>query len=354
MKGGSVVKRQLWPILMLLLLPLWAWAEPATPYDPALMIYYPRLTQSQQQVFDLAYAGAAAGKTRVELPPGTSYDDACAAMDAMLMDCPELCDLGGEYSVGYYRSAPGEAIHIDLNYVLPLPARQEVLQTAAAMADQAYGDEFERELVLHDMLCDRVTYDGTGANAHNAYGALAEGRAVCDGYAKAMTLLLRLTGLECGVAHGRTLATGASHAWNLVRVDGAYTWLDVTNDDQPDLTAYFYYNITDEWLARSHQLLTEGLPPCGDQTVNWHVRNWRYVTENDDMQKHVHNNFRNMQAYGSRFCLRFERETDYLSLRDGVYWWAISYNKTGEHALEGQLHSYYDDAQRCVIVQFLR
>ena len=346
------MRRWLW--LLLVWLPVLAWAEPATPYDPALMLYYPRLTEPQQQVFDLAYAGAAQGESRVELPEGVVYDDACAAMDALLLDCPELCALSGAYSVGYYVSKPQEAIYIDLSYTMPITSQQQVLEAAAAMADQAYGDEFERELFLHDLLCAQVDYGGEGETAHHAYGALVEGQAVCDGYAKAMTLLLRLTGIESGVVRGTMLETGASHAWNLVKVDGAYTWLDVTNDDQAAMTSYFYYNITDEWLERSHQPERGDLPACTDRTVNWHVRNHRFVYNAEEMQKHVFNNFRNMIAYGNRFCLRFERESDYLSLRDKVFFWAIQYNKLFEYPIEGQLHTFYNDAQRCVIIEIER
>ncbi|MBQ8312698.1 MAG: hypothetical protein IJX84_05785 [Clostridia bacterium] len=340
-----------WLMLLLLLLPCCALAAPDTPYDPALMVYYPHLTVPQQQIFDLAYAGAAQGESRVELPDATAYDDACAALDALMLDCPELCALSGQYSVGYYRDVPQEAIYIDLSYTLPVESQQQLVQAASGLVEQARGEEFEREWFLHDALCQLVTYDVSAVNQHNAYGALVEGSAVCDGYAKAMALLLRLAGMEAGVAQGVMLETGASHAWNLVKVEGSYTWLDVTNDDQPDLTTYFYYNITDEWLARSHRLESTGLPQCDDRSVNWHVRNHRFVNNAEEMQKHIFNNFRNLMAQGSRFCLRFERESDYLSLRDRVFFWAIQYNKLFEYSIEGQLHSFYNDAQRCVIVQ---
>jgi len=339
-------------LLVLILAPCWAKAAPDTPYGAELMLYYPRLTQPQQAVFDLAYAAAWKGEARAEMPRGTSYNDACAAMDALLLDCPELCALSGAYSVGYYLDKPQEAIYIDMEYVMPVSCQQELVNRAKSMADQACGDDFAREWILHDLLCRAVTYDVEGNSPHTAYGALAEGRAVCDGYAKAMTLLLRLSGMESGVAQGVMLASGASHAWNLVKVDGAWTWLDVTNDDQDDMTTYFFFNLTDEWLRRSLALETPGLPACGDASVNWHVRNWRYVTDAQEMKKHVFNNFRNMKVQGSRFCLRFERQSDYLSLRDGVVQWAIQYNKLGEYPIEGQLLTYYDDAQQCVIVRF--
>ncbi len=338
-------------LLVLLLLPLCAHAVPDTPYDPALMLYYPRLTAAQQEIFDKAYTAAMQGETRLELEEHPAYDDVCAAMDALLLDCPELCALSGAYRVGYYQSKPQEAIYIEMSYTMPISAQRDTVQAAGHMAQQAAGDEVQREIYLHDLLCLQTTYDMDAANAHSAYGALVEGRAVCDGYARAMTLLLRLSGIECGMVQGEIRSTGGAHAWNLVKVNGAYTWLDVTNDDQSAVTTYFLFNLTDEWLQRSYILETRGMPACSDASVNWHVYNKCYISAQADLQKEILNGFRNVARYGSQMCLRFEREADYLSLRDGVYRWAIQYNKLGESPLEGGLQTYYDDGQRCIMVE---
>lgn len=321
-----------WLICLLLLLPAWALAAPDTPYDPALMLHYSRLTAAQQQVFDLAYAAAAAGEEEVPLPDGTAYDDASAAMDALLLDCPELCALAGTYSLRYYQDTPHQATDIVLNYDLPLSSQNELLQAAAALAARAQGDEFTREEYLHDSLCALTTYDGEAANQHNAYGALVEGRAVCDGYAKAMTLLLRLAGLECGVVQGQM--AGGDHAWNLVRVDGAYTWLDVTNDDQGELN-HFYYNISDECLFRTHTLQTPNMPACTDMSVNWHVRKGLYVQGETPL----------FPMGANSLELRFAQQADYRMLRDGISAWLM------QSGIQGQATCWYADEQQCILVR---
>lgn len=321
-----------WLCCLLLLLPAWALAAPDTPYDSALMLYYPRLTAAQQQVFDLAYASAAAGEGEVSLPSGTAYNDASAAMDALLLDCPELCALAGTYSLRYYQDAPHQATGIVLSYNMPLSSQDELLQTAAALAAQAQGDEFAREEFLHDALCGLTAYDGTAENQHNAYGALVEGRAVCDGYAKAMTLLLRLAGMECGLVQGQM--AGGDHAWNLVRVDGAYTWLDVTNDDQEELN-HFYFNVTDEWLSRTHTLQTPNMPACTDMSVNWHMRKRFYVQGKTPL----------FPAGANSLELRFAHQADYLALREGVSTWLM------QSGIQGQATCWYADEQQCILVR---
>ena len=62
-----------------------------------------------------------------------------------------------------------------------------------------------------------------------AYGALIRKKAVCEGYAKAFTLLARRAGIPCVYVTGTTY--GIAHAWNLVKVGGKYRYIDTTWDD---------------------------------------------------------------------------------------------------------------------------
>ena len=62
-----------------------------------------------------------------------------------------------------------------------------------------------------------------------AYGALIRKKAVCEGYAKAFTLLARRAGIPCVYVTGTTY--GIAHAWNMVKVGGKYRYIDTTWDD---------------------------------------------------------------------------------------------------------------------------
>lgn len=345
-----------WLILVLLLCwPAVSCAQIDTPYGPETMLIYPRMDTRQQAIFDSIYRAALQGETRVELPEGTGYDEAALVMDAVLDDCPELCALQNKYSLAYYQDTPDKAFAIELKYVMPLENQQKMVDFARQVADGAYGDEFQREVYLHNWLCQHTVYDLAAEHAHDAWGALMEGRAVCDGYAEAMALLLRLSGIQCGVVKGESLRDESGHAWNLVRVDGAYTWLDATNNDQAAMISYFYFNITDEWLLRSYRLETDWpLPPCTDESVSWHARTWRYVERAEDMEKHIFNNFRNLVLDGTMFNLRFTRKEDYLSLRNGVTQWAEKYNRQADAPVTGGIQTYCSDEQQCIVIQLQR
>lgn len=319
-----------WLCCLLLLLPGWALAAPDTPYDPALMLHYPRLTQAQQQVFDVAYAAAAAGAEQV--PITADYSDASAAMKALLLDCPELCALAPTYTLHYYQDSPQQITAISLGYTMPISSQEALLQTAASLAAQARGDAFAREEMLHNALCALVTYDETGANAHNAYGALVEGRAVCDGYAGAMALLLRLSGIPCGVVQGTMGA--APHAWNLVQIDGSYAWLDVTNDDQGQRLTHFFFNLTDNMLSASCTLETPGMPACTDMSINWHVRRCVYAPGDAPA----------WPRGAASLELRFASREAFLATLEDVGGWLSS---SGIYA---QATVWYNEQQLCMLV----
>lgn len=88
----------------------------------------------------------------------------------------------------------------------------------------------------HDFILDNSVYDVSDENInnHNAFGCLVDGKAVCDGYAKGLSLLLDRLGIENGIVYGSETLTNSdvvSHAWNYVNIGGSYYWIDVTWDD---------------------------------------------------------------------------------------------------------------------------
>ena len=252
-------------------------AQPDTPYDPDLLLWYPALTAEQQALFDLCYAAAAQGETVVQLPQGSGYDDVCAAMDALLKDCPELSWLSRYYGVRYYQQQPQTATQVTLRFNGQAGETAHV-KAAQALADAAAGDgAWERALAIHDALCQAVSYEA-GDRANDAYGALVQGRAVCDGYAGAYALICRLAGIRCGVITGTAVdeaGAASNHAWNLVDFGDAAMLVDVTWDDQEGLhrVEHSYFGLTDAWMSADHQEESAlPRPPCQAEALNWHVR----------------------------------------------------------------------------------
>lgn len=129
--------------------------------------------------------------------------------------------------------------------------------------------EFERERLLHDRLAKSITYDLNEKYAHTAYGALVNGRAVCDGYTQAFQYLLQRVGIQSFMVTGT--GKGGNHAWNIVRIDGRYYNVDLTWDDQESDTFHAYFNLTDERIKDDHTFDTTvyRIPECNSTDANY-------------------------------------------------------------------------------------
>lgn len=126
------------------------------------------------------------------------------------------------------------------------------------------GSDYEKELYLHDKLIRHVVYTYDYAKYQSAYSAMVDGKAVCAGYAFAFQYLLMRAGIQCAYVTGYS---GESHAWNLVKIDGAWYYTDPTWDDpltqdpeteviseSPYSPYYAFFNLTAERMGEDHEL----------------------------------------------------------------------------------------------------
>lgn len=123
-------------------------------------------------------------------------------------------------------------------YDADLKALQNVL------ASVSFTGETRREMLkqFHDYLCNTIVY-ADSAYAHNAFGALTKGEAVCEGYAKSFKLFCDLYDIPCMliIGTGVTASENEAHAWNSVRMeDGKWYGVDVTWDDQDEIYYDFF------------------------------------------------------------------------------------------------------------------
>lgn len=94
--------------------------------------------------------------------------------------------------------------------------------------------EEQKVKAIHDYLIYSANYVNNGdySTAENwAYGAggvLLHKEGVCQSYAIAFYMMATAAGLECRFVHGYA---GGNHAWNQVKVDGTWYYIDCTWDD---------------------------------------------------------------------------------------------------------------------------
>lgn len=152
------------------------------------------------------------------------------------------------------------------------------------------NDDYEMELYLHDALLSTCVYDQAATesstkhpNAYSAYGALVQGKAVCEGYAKAMQILLNSVSIPTTVVRGFSVENQMGHMWNLVKINDEYYYLDPTWNDNEPQHHYSYFNITSAALKRTHVIdaTTPLAMNCTAEKDNYFIRNSTYIADYD-------------------------------------------------------------------------
>ena len=95
---------------------------------------------------------------------------------------------------------------------------------------------------LHDWVCDKVDYAFVNGAAdpstecHVDSSVFMRDTTVCDGYARALTLLLREAGIEAYF-----IQNPGVHAWCMVKLGNRYFHVDSCHDGQSSTTNYSHF-----------------------------------------------------------------------------------------------------------------
>ena len=150
---------------------------------------------------------------------------------------------------------------------------EEVKASLAPDLARARND-YEKEKVVCDYLLRHVSYHIDNTLNQNAGTALAQGRAQCSGFAKAVKLLFDHIGIKCLIIDGEVddAASGqrGPHAWNIVLIDGVWYHLDVTmmlgaNTQKIEPFRYLYLNWSDAQMRAMHKWDATLYPVCNTE-----------------------------------------------------------------------------------------
>lgn len=263
---------------------------------------------------------------RFDIKGGDAFDHLGDVIEFYKNDNPQVFWLKDDISYSYIDN--GDTVTVELAFKLKGDSLKKAkakldstVKTIVAAAPQN-GSDYEKELYVNDYLVDHCVYDEAAVKLHkdskirgheqDAYGALIEGKAVCEGYTRAFHLLCKKLGVACEVIEGSAAEedkdTGEKqsvpHIWNCVQLDGSWyhtdvTWNDDNHGDFADVVTrrYYFLNLTTAQIEQDHQIsplygkprgeadfYNDFVPECDSTYYNYFQLNCQTLTAMDDAQ----------------------------------------------------------------------
>ena len=154
----------------------------------------------------------------------------------------------GSAQTTYVGLSPAIEVEYILSYYDDAQQEAEVDKKVHEIIESLELDEktdFEKIAAIHDYICDNVEYESAEESSdivRTAYGALIDGRAVCQGYSVSLYRLLLEAGIDNRIIFGKGLSKlgyYGAHTWNIIELNDEYYYIDATWDDTEHNYRYF-------------------------------------------------------------------------------------------------------------------
>ena len=233
---------------------------------------------------------------------GLDEQDIDRIFQCVLIDHPEIFYTTGYTYTKYSRGDRTVGIDFAGTYSLPKEEAVNKAEEIRGRASEWLSDittdasEYDKVKAVYEKIIFSTDYDLNASDNQNIASVFLGNSSVCQGYAKATQYLLNHLGVMCTLVQG-TVDTGEAHAWNLVRVDGDYYYVDTTwgdasyrmedgsgQEELPEIN-YDYLCVTTQELLRTHCIESVvAMPECTATQANYYVREGVYFTSYDAEQ----------------------------------------------------------------------
>lgn len=165
-------------------------------------------------------------------------------------------------------------------------AISKIEQVRSKIVQNKKSDDYENIKMVHDYLIDNVEYDRTisKSNIYNIYGALVNGEAVCEGYARSFKYIMDYMGIQSTLVIGKgTNSEGKTenHAWNYIQVNGIYYAIDCTWDDPISTSGFVSSNSKYKYFLKGENEISKDHTPNGQFTEGGKLFEYPTLSKNN-------------------------------------------------------------------------
>lgn len=136
-------------------------------------------------------------------------------------------------------------------------------------------------------------------DAHNAYGALVNHKAVCDGFSSAYAIIAKSFGFKCMLAEGKSSFENngkVDHAWNIVEYEKQFYHIDSTWDANAyavsNKYSYVYFGLDDDEILLDHDWDYHYTPICKGNKLSYYWSNGLVVQSESQIETIIKREFK--------------------------------------------------------------
>ena len=200
--------------------------------------YFKQLNEEEQRVYRELLKGIRAREKDFYLT--LSQDDSIdRCYHAVLKDHPEIFWVHNHEKIYKTTYSDSDYCTFTPGYIYTESEISEIQNAMEAGFQEvsslipADASDYEKVRIVYTYVIDNTQYQASDDDQSIA-GVFWKKEAVCAGYAGAVQDLLERIGVPCIYVDGSTQGSTEGHAWNIVKLDGEYYYVDATNGDQPD------------------------------------------------------------------------------------------------------------------------
>ena len=200
--------------------------------------YFKQLNEEEQRVYRELLKGIRAREKDFYLT--LSQDDSIdRCYHAVLKDHPEIFWVHNHEKIYKTTYSDSDYCTFTPGYIYTESEISEIQNAMEAGFQEvsslipADASDYEKVRIVYTYVIDNTQYQASDDDQSIA-GVFWKKEAVCAGYAGAVQYLLERIGVPCIYVDGSTQGSTGGHAWNIVKLDGEYYYVDATNGDQPD------------------------------------------------------------------------------------------------------------------------
>ncbi len=154
--------------------------------------------------------------------------------------------------------------------------------------------DYEKELAIHNFITNNFQYGpldmaSVPQRAHSITGFIFDGQGICEAYANTFYVMCKMAGLDVSIITGNI--NSVSHMWNLIKLDGEYYHVDVTNDDPtpdvPNRERYTYFNLSDDLISQTHSWERSEFPACTSDKYNYYTLNNYIIHSEEELEDFI-------------------------------------------------------------------